>query len=195
MRPTLFMGLKDEKFPVLSLLTGKLTRAADRQRRDLDILRFAPRHGAQVRQPIGNGAKYCPSSGRLARHTLFGDKCGGWLAVGEGFEPPEPLLAQQFSRLPLSTTQPPHHRLRPLSVAGPAIGVAGIANAVNRGIDLTFLQGRDDGGGNLFECRPLIGPRRIVEPNLRDAEVDDLLGPVDEGLWRFEIGDGAATGP
>ena len=32
--------------------------------------------------PNRNGPEYPPGYRRLARHSLFGDKCGGWLAVG-----------------------------------------------------------------------------------------------------------------
>ena len=32
--------------------------------------------------PNRNGPEYLPGYRRLDRHSLFGDKCGGWLAVG-----------------------------------------------------------------------------------------------------------------
>src|SRR5712692_1610686 len=53
-----------------------------------------------------NGSRYEICQRLPPAHLSGGDSEAGMLAEGEGFEPPEPLPVQWFSRPPPSTTRP-----------------------------------------------------------------------------------------
>src|SRR5437016_5298249 len=94
---------------------------------------------------------YPNSSFQVCRHRTLGhtllhakqQKHGKIQADGEGFDPPAQLPAQQFSRLPPSTTRPP---IRAESI------IAHIG---------TDFQSVPRGAG-MLTCAPMLGPRRVV---------------------------------
>ena len=76
MRPVI--GPKMRKFPVF---TGN--SPGQRTARDPALIRprLLPGLVPGTRCQTGMGPEYLPGYRRLARHSLFRDKCGGWLAV------------------------------------------------------------------------------------------------------------------
>ena len=101
------MSLKFAIFPVNSLKAGKPNRLHSAQRLLGKTRREMARDGSRLCATIQIESDYWPHFRGLRNHPYNGDKCPGWVAEREGFEPSVRLRAQRFSRPPRSTTPAP----------------------------------------------------------------------------------------
>ena len=97
-------GLKCAIFPVNSLKAGKPNRLHSAQRQPRKLRPDIARDGSKIATRIQVEPELLGQFRSLEICPDKGDKCRGWVAERQGFEPWVLVRAQRFSRPPRSTT-------------------------------------------------------------------------------------------